>query len=183
MLRVLLPPTDARCGEHDIACRGGQSSANSGPAANCGPNCGGTCTRRNPSTSQAGTHSHSHSHHFSHRDADSDCLNCRGPGPHRPLAEPVRFPGVPSIKGRRVPLLRLHSFGNQVGQGTAIQEEEFLYISGEGFLFDGFGNPYYIAYTGEMTLDGNVLEGDLYDAFGTYLGSVLFTRDSSRFGQ
>lgn len=75
------------------------------------------------------------------------------------------------------------TFGSQVGQGTATQDEEFLYLSGEGYLFDGFGNPYYIAYTGDMTIDGEVLQGDLYDTFGTYLGSVLFTRDAGGLGQ
>ncbi len=76
-----------------------------------------------------------------------------------------------------------NNFGILVGQGTATQDEATLYISGEESGFDGFGNPYYIAYTGEMTLEGNVLEGDLYDTFGNYLSSVFFTRDSSGFGQ
>jgi hypothetical protein len=75
------------------------------------------------------------------------------------------------------------SFGNQVGQGTATQDEEYLDLSGEGYFFDGFGNPYHVAYTGEMFLDGDNLEGDMYDTFGTYLGSVLFTRDSGGLGK
>lgn len=70
------------------------------------------------------------------------------------------------------------SFGNQVGQGTATQDEEYLDLSGEGYLFDAFGNPYYVAYTVEMFLDGDILEGEMYDTSGSYLGSVLFTRDS-----
>jgi hypothetical protein len=74
-------------------------------------------------------------------------------------------------------------FGNQVGQGTATQDGEYLDLSGEGYLFDGFGNPYYVAYTGEMFLDGDILNGDLYDTFGSYLGSVLFTRESGGMGQ
>ena len=70
-----------------------------------------------------------------------------------------------------------------MGQGTATQDQDILYISGEESGFDGFGNPYHIVYTGEMILDGNVMEGDLYDTFGNYLSSVFFTRDSGGFGK
>jgi hypothetical protein len=76
-----------------------------------------------------------------------------------------------------------NNFGGLVGQGTATQDEDTLYISGEESGFDGFGNPYYIIYTGEMRLDGNVMEGDLYDTFGNYLSSVFFTRAPGGAGQ
>jgi hypothetical protein len=76
------------------------------------------------------------------------------------------------------------NFGNQVGQGSAIQYEDTLQVSGQGFLLDAFGNPYHVVYTGYMVLEGDVMAGDLYDASGSiYLGSIRFNREESGSGK
>jgi hypothetical protein len=67
--------------------------------------------------------------------------------------------------------------GNQVGQGSGWQVDEFVYLDGQGLIFDWLGNPIVVEYSADFELDGDTMMGDIFDGFGNYLGTATYIRD------